>query len=360
MTLAVNIAQSGSNNVTFRNKIINGACVIDQRNAGASVTIPAGGAYTLDRWQAQASQASKYTVQQSSTAPAGFVSSAKLTSSSAYSLAAGDYFQFQQSIEGFNAADLNWGTANAKSVTLTFWVNASVTGTYGLFFVNNASTRIYSTTYTVSSANTWEQKTITLIGDTSGTWETTNSTGIRVAWILGYGSTYTGATANTWVALSNNFAVNGCVNFLGTSGATFYITGVQLEAGTTASPFEYRQYGTELNLCQRYCYVSSNNGVQYAPLGGLAPCKVVGLVTVNYYFPVTMRATPTLTSSSLSLFGFYDFSFSGNPTTLSIDQANLNYAVVNYSGGSGGTVGTLGRVLANSTTTTLITLSAEL
>ena len=298
MTLAVNIAQGGSNNVTFRNKLINGACVIDQRNAGASVT-PTTDAYTLDRWKAQSSQSSKFSVQQNAgsvTPPAGFTNYLGVTSLSAYSVGSGDYFAIDQRIEGYNMADLNWGSANAKTVTLSFWVRSSLTGTFGGCFTNNAFNRSYPFTYTISSANTWEQKSVTITGDTAGTWLTTNGLGMYVQFGLGVGSTYSG-TAGSWAA-SGYTSATGATSVVGTSGATFYITGVQLEAGTTASPFEYRQYGTELALCQRYCWVYSGNSYAYAR----GPVLNVGTTSTIWYtqYPTTMRAAPSLTANNIT------------------------------------------------------------
>jgi len=253
MTLAVNIAQSGSSNVTFRNRIINGAMVFDQRNAGASVT-PASGTYTLDRWLTYQSVASKFSVQQNAgavTPPIGFGNYLGATSLSSYAVLSGDYYLIQQMIEGFNTVDLAFGTANAKTVTLSFWVYSSLTGTFGGVLNNSAGNRSYPFTYTISTANTWEQKTITVAGDTSGTWiGATNGIGLMVRFGLGVGTTYSG-TAGAWAG-ATYFSATGATSVVGTNGATFYITGVQLEAGTTASPFEYRQYGTELALCQRY------------------------------------------------------------------------------------------------------------
>jgi hypothetical protein len=293
MTLAVNIAQSGSNNVTFRNRIINGAMVLDQRNAGASVT-PANNTYTLDRWQGGVSQASKFTIQQNAgavTPPAGFTNYLGATSSSAYSVGASDYFFIRQFIEGFNTADLNWGTANAKTVTLSFWVRSSLTGTFGGALTNSAQDRNYPFTYTISSANTWEQESVTIAGDTTGTWLTTNGQGIGLIFGLGVGSTYSG-TAGAWTS-SVVVSATGATSVVGTNGATFYITGVQLEAGTTASPFEYRQYGTELALCQRYYeIIQSVNNI------GQASQSVYDGVSGGANFRVEKRTTPTVTRVS--------------------------------------------------------------
>jgi hypothetical protein len=251
MTNAVTVAQGGSNNVTFRNRIINGAMVIDQRNAGASVSPNTSvDVFPCDRFAVQASQNSKCTAQQVTTAPTGFKNSLKITSSSAYSVGVNDYFDIYQKIEGYNVADMAFGTASAVTFTLSFWVQSSLTGTFGGSVYNNAFNRSYPFSYTISSANTWEYKTVTITGDTSGTWTTDNTCGLGVGFGLGVGTNYSG-TAGAWTG-SGKFSVTGAVSVVGTSGATFYITGVQLEAGTTASPFEYRQYGTELQLCQRY------------------------------------------------------------------------------------------------------------
>ena len=275
----------------FKNRIINGAMMIDQRNAGASVT-PTTAGYTLDRWRAALSQASKYSVQQSSVAANGFTNSALITSLSAYSVGASENFRFEQFVEGFNASDLGWGTANAQTVTLSFWVRSSLTGTFGGAFLNSAENRSYPFSYTISSANTWEQKTVTVAGDTSGTWLTNNGIGIRVSFSLGAGSTVSG-TAGSW---SSNFytSATGATSVVGTNGATFYITGVQLEKGSTATSFDYRPYGTELMLCQRYCLVYGENA--YTVFGNGYAFSTTGVTTITY-LPVEMRVIPTLTAT---------------------------------------------------------------
>ncbi len=221
MTLAVNLAQGASNNVTFRNKIINGNMVINQR--GFSGT-PASLEYTLDRWRALMSTASsKFTVSQNAgsvTPPAGFINYLGVTSSSAYSVVAADQYGIQQWIEGYNIADLDWGTASAQPVTLSFWVRSSLTGTFGGSLGNSGGSRSYPFTFTISSANTWEQKSITVTGDTSGTWLTDNSRGLGVVFGLGVGSTLSG-TAGSWSG--NDYrSATGAVSVVGTNGATFY------------------------------------------------------------------------------------------------------------------------------------------
>ena len=287
MTLAVNLAQGASNNVTFRNRIINGACVIDQRNAGASVTNAAAtAAFSLDRWKYYGTSASKFTIQQNAgsvTPPVGFTNYLGITSLSANTPAATDEYILTQNIEGYNIADLAWGTASAKSITISFQVYSSLTGTFSGALGNSANTRIYPFTYTISSANTWTTASITIAGDTSGTWLTTNGVGIRVNFNLGTGSTYLG-TAGSWSGTFANGAT-GSVNVLGTNGATFYITGVQLEAGTTASPFEYRQYGTEFSLCQRYYQLAD---------GYVGSAYITTNYVCNLTFTTAMRAAPTV------------------------------------------------------------------
>ena len=250
MTTSDGVSSSGL--YGFKNRIINGAMAIDQRNAGASVT-PANGAYTLDRWAAFTNGAGVYTVQQSSTAPAGFTNSLLCTVTTIDSSVTGtDYYMLQHKVEGFNSADFAWGSASAASVTLSFWVRSSITGTYSVKLGNSASDRYYVATYTINSANTWEQKTITLTGDTSGTWVTNNGTGIELRFAMAIGSSFTTSTLNAWTAGSSFGATTASNNWIGTNGATFYITGVQLEKGSTATSFDYRPYSAELAMCQRY------------------------------------------------------------------------------------------------------------
>jgi hypothetical protein len=248
---------SAVNSLGFRNRIINGGMVIDQRNAGASVTVTGGSSYySCDRWQEWMSQNSKYSIQRSTTAPTGFINSLLATSLSAYSVISSDSFALNQIIEGLNCADLAWGTASASTVTVSFWVRSSLTGTFGGALSNSAVNRSYPFTYTISSANTFEYKTITIPGDTSGTWLTDNGIGIRLWFSIGAGSTYLG-TAGSWAGADYRGAT-GQTSVVGTNGATFYITGVQLEAGSVATPFERRDYGRELIMCQRYYEKSYN------------------------------------------------------------------------------------------------------
>jgi hypothetical protein len=276
----------------FTNRIINGAMVFDQRNAGASVT-PAANTYTLDRWRMLfgGSATSKMSFQQSSTAPAGFINSIIATVVSAYSVTGSDSINISQRIEGLNVADLAWGTASASTVTLSFWVRSSLTGTFGGSLKNSAEDRSYPFTYTISSANTFEQKTVTVAGDTSGTWLTTNGIGLIVNFSLANGGT-TAGTAGTWASTNYNSAT-GATNVVATAAATFYITGVQLEKGSTATSFDYRPYTTELQLCQRYLPAyradsgTSNWRLPAAAVSG------TNQIYATVIFPVTTRVKPT-------------------------------------------------------------------
>ena len=272
-----------------RNLIINGACVIDQRNGGASVT-PADTNYTIDRWRYTASQASKFTFQQNAgsvTPPAGFENYMGFTVASAVSVGSGDYFAITQRIEGYNVNQLEFGTANAKTVTLSFWVRSSLTGTFGGSLRGASFGRSYPFTYSISSANTWEYKTVAVAGDTSGTYQSGNTTGLEVIFGLGVGSTYSG-TAGAWTA-SGHFSATGAVSVVGTGSATWYITGIQLEIGEQATPFEHRSYGDELARCQRYYTEIQKASGQAINTSQTVLCGV---------FPTEMRATPTASLSA--------------------------------------------------------------
>ena len=286
-----------------KNRIINGDFRIDQRNAGASVT-PATiyNQYTLDRWNYVFDTASKISIQQNAasvTPPSGFSNYLGATTVSAYSVTSGNFLFISQKIEGYNIADLAWGTANAKTVTLSFWVRSSLTGTFGGSLRNSAGDRSYPFNYTISVANTWELKSITIAGDTSGTWLTTNGIGVELGFGLGVGSTYLG-TAGSWAG-ANYISATGAVSVVGTASATFYITGVQLEVGTSATPFERRLYNQELANCQRYFAKTYDTGT----VPGTA--TTAGALGINvsatwayaspgtWCFPVAMRTSPTIT-----------------------------------------------------------------
>jgi hypothetical protein len=274
-----------------RNRIINGDMRIDQRNGGASVT-PTAGTYTLDRWYCAMPVTSKYSVVRNTTAPTGFTNSALVTSLSAYTVGASETFNIQQVIEGFNVADLNYGTASAVTTTLSFWVRSSLTGTFGGAIQNGSGSRSYPFTFTVSAANTFEYKTIAVPGDTSGTWPSDNTAAMAVIFSLGTGSTLSG-TAGSWSG-SNFKSATGATSVVGTNGATFYITGVQIESGSVATPFERRSYGQELALCQRY--FETNPTDEY--LFGVYPGGTNVFVAYSYTWKAAKRAIPTVTVAS--------------------------------------------------------------
>jgi hypothetical protein len=290
----------------FKNRIINGAMVFDQRNAGASIgTASSTSTYTLDRWVAVFSQNSKFTIQQNAgsvTPPVGFTNYLGITTTTAYS-GSGDIFSIGQNIEGFNTADLGFGTANAKTITVSFWVRSSLTGTFGGALQNSALNRSYPFTFTISVAGTWEYKTITVAGDTSGTWiGATNGIGLRL-WInLGSGSTYSG-TAGAWASADYRSAT-GAVSVIGTLNATLYITGVQLEVGSTATNFDVRSIGTELALAQRYYQQIGGNsfvGNPLYPIIGNGFAFSTNQADIYVPLRVTMRSTPTITSSGTAI-----------------------------------------------------------
>ena len=312
------VSISGTNGVTFpdsslqaaaaspyvlKNLIINGDMRIDQRNAGASVS--AQNVYTVDRWQALASVASKYTTQQNAgsvTPPDDFTNYLGATSTSAYSVGSGDYFYLLQKVEGLNASHLKWGTASAKTVTLSFKVRSSLTGTFVVAIRSGADDAAYPATYTINSANTWETKSITIAGPTSGTFATTNSACFGIWFSLGAGSGFN-ATANTWGA-GGALSVSGATSVVGTNGATFYITGVQLEIGTSATPFERRLYSQELMNCQRYYEKSYDYSVVPGTASNNSSCAVIysanSTASPGLKFQVVKRAAPTLTGYSYS------------------------------------------------------------
>jgi hypothetical protein len=279
----------------FKNRIINGDMRIDQRNAGAAVT--ASQAYIVDRFLVLNGTDGSYSAQQDSSAPAGFVNSIKYTTTTADgTLTTTQNLTIRQQIEGTNVSDLAWGTANAKTVTLSFWVRSSLTGTFGGALRNSAADRSYPFTYTISAADTWEYKTVTIAGDTSGTWLTTTGIGLRVDFGLGAGPDRSG-TAGAWNS-NNNVSATGAVSVIGTLNATWYVTGVQLEVAPSATSFDYRPFSTELQLCQRYYEKSYNIDVAVgtALAVGWSSNTLQNLLEgpSGVIFKVTKRANPTM------------------------------------------------------------------
>lgn len=347
--------------ISFKNRIINSAMVIDQRNAGASVTVSSGStSYPVDRMlgYVETGSSGTFTAQQSTTVPAGFKNSVVLTTATAdSSITASEGYSFQHRVEGLNVADLGWGTANAQTITLSFWVRSSLTGTFAGSVTNGSFNRAYVFNYSISSANTWEYKTVTIAGDTGGTWLTTNGIGLIVYLSMGAGSNYN-QTAGSWGGFG--YSTSGAVNLIGTNGATLYITGVQLEVGTQATTFDYRSYGTELALCQRYYYKNKPNAVgnRLAPVVVESTTAAAGIVQ----FPVSMRTNPTSleqsgTASDYSVYGSGGaIVCSAVPSTAT---ATNDQALVALTVASGLTAGQAGQIRA-ATTNGYLAWSAEL
>ena len=333
LTIGTTVLGAG-NSSSFKNRIINGAMVITQR--GTSSFTAADNLYTLDRWVCAVNPASKFTVIQSSDAPAGFNNSLLVTSSSAYTVGAAEYETIAQRIEGYNIADLGFGTASAKTITISFWVKSSLTGSFGAAITNIGETRCYPFSYTISSANTWEQKSVTIAGDTSGSWATTTSTGINLYISLGTGTNLSG-TANAWTG-STKVQPTGSVSVVGTNGATWYITGVQLEVGSTATNFDYRPYTTELQLCQRYYYrIKAAAAQQIIAISGLNYATNGAIVVVPY--PVPLRTAPTALEQSGTAGDYRLSNAAGSSVACTavpdFSSASIAYGIVNTTVASG-------------------------
>jgi hypothetical protein len=345
----------------FTNRIINGAMQVSQYNGTSSYTVTGTG-YVLDRWSCVSSQSSKFSVQQNAgsvTPPVGFSNYFGVTSLSAYTVGSAEQFTVYQPIEGLNCSDLAWGTANASTVTLSFWVRSSLTGTFGGSITNSDSSRSYPYTYTISAANTWEQKTVTIAGDTSGTWLTTNGIGVTVRFGLGVGSTLSG-TAGSWAA-ANYRSATGATSVVGTNGATFYITGVQLEKGSTATSFDYRPYTTELQLCQRYLPAFS----AAAGTGTLGTGQTVSTASAlaTVVFPVQTRVPPTgITISAAGDFGATQTGGSAVAYTgVAFNTATVSCGEVNGTGASSlGAAGGCTQFRARNTSALLLFTGCEL
>jgi hypothetical protein len=295
--------------------------VIDQRNAGASVTNIAGYVYSLDRFLLAGSQASKFTVQQNASAvtpPVGFSNYLGATSSSAYTVGVAEQFFITQRIEGLNVSDLAWGTASASTVTLSFQVRSSLTGTFGGSLQNSANNRSYPFTYSIPVANTWTTISITVAGDTTGTWLTTNGIGIQINFSIGAGTSASG-TAGSWAG-SAYYSATGATSVVGTSGATFYITGVQLEKGSVATSFDYRPYGTELSLCQRYLPAFTNTVSGAYTISNAGGITTTTTARITIPFQVAARVPPTgLTTTAASGFFLYNGSqLNQSPTAVTL------------------------------------------
>ena len=350
---------TGYNN--FKNRIINGAMVIDQRNAGASQSYGStGSTYCLDRFFLGNSQTGKVTSQQNAgsvTPPAGFQNYLGVTVAAAITPSASDTFYLSQAIEGCNLLDLNWGTANAQSITISAWVRSSATGTFGGSVINSGAIsprRTYCFTYNIPVANTWTYITVTIPGDTTGTWyQIGNGVGMYVVFSYGVGST--NSTTSGSFQNGNQISATGAVSIMGTLGATFYITGVQLEKGSTATSFDYRPYGTELVLCQRYFVKTYGQSVAVPTnsSGGFVRTRSYSgsYGAFVWLLPVTMRTAPTAT--------IYNQSTSAVNSWWNVDASTSATADVSTTGEQSITVESSG-LSTNNTYEFQLTGSAEL
>jgi hypothetical protein len=343
----------------LKNRLINGSMVIDQRNAGASVTQTTSATYAVDRWFGYGDAASKFTMQQNAgsvTPPVGFSNYWGITSSSAFSITSTSIFDIAQRVEGYNIADWNWGSANAKTVTLSFWVRSSLTGTFGGSLGNDPADRSYAFSYTISAANTWEQKSITIAGDTTGTWNTTNGKGLQLAFGLGVGSTYS-TTAGAWT--SGFYASStGAVSVVGTNGATWYITGVQLEVGSSATGFEYVNYQTSLANCQRYFIKYGGDQVYEHVASGMG---IAGTqANCDTPMPVPMRTTPSSSISTLALNDGVNALITITSGNIQTTESSPRRTSITYIVASGVTTYRPYIVNTNNSTSGFLALSAEL
>jgi hypothetical protein len=286
----------------FRNKIINGDMRIAQRGT-ATITGSGTAQYPVDRW-AVYNGTGTVTFAQSTDAPAGFTNSILATVTATGSYSTSGYTQITHKIEGFNCQDLAYGTTSAKTIVFSFWVKSSVVGIQNVSFKNSGNNRVYVSKYTVDVANTWEKKTITVVGDTTGTWLVDSGVGLEVTFNLGMGTTYD-VTDGSWQAAAAKYSTSDAIDFAANSGATFRVTGVQLEANTQPTPFEQRPYGVELALCQRYYQRWQPYSYQYQSIGytsGQGVGSAPAVLPLSAYPRTFTTANVSLTFSSASHF----------------------------------------------------------
>jgi hypothetical protein len=318
----------------FKNRIINGAMVISQR-FGTSNNNNAGNSYTLDRFVSNSSPFNCAQNLNGVTPPGGFTKYLGFQTSVPTAISAGSYNGVAQAIEGYNIADFNWGSSNAVAATLSFWVYSSVTGTWGGVAYNDSFDYSYVFTYSIPVANTWTYITLTIPAPTTGTFNSTTSTGVKIYWSMGTGSTYSGTATGAWQA-GGYLGATGAVAIANTNNATFYITGVQLEKGSIATSFDYRPYGTEFNLCQRYYSALPDTGAQNGLGAGV--CLNSSLFYFVAVYPVPMRTAPSFTSTGT----FQVIVTTGyTPSSVTLNAAGttsaaLVAAISGVTGGNGG------------------------
>ena len=356
------ITPAGTNQLGNRNLIINGAMQVAQR--GTQVTgVSTSGYLTVDRFKINFSSLGTWTIDQATDAPAGFTKSFKATCTTAdASPAASDGVAMVYQFEAQDLQLLDFGASGAKSITLSFWVKSNKTGTatFAVFQLDN-SNKLVSFEYSISSADTWEQKTITIPGDTAGVINDDNGAGLQFEWWFNSGSNYSsGSHQATWTTFAQG---DRNPSNLGVGGATsdyFAITGVQLEVGEVATPFEHRSYSDELARCQRYYWnvflgdeTESNSAIaQGTNFNG-------GTSFFNLYPPVSMRASPSLeASNTANYYVAYHNSGSSNVSTLTFDSA-AHPNVIEFSASTGGSGGQA-IILRRQNASSILRFSAEL
>jgi len=336
------------NALGVRNLIINGDMRIDQRNNGSAVTTT--NTFVTDRWKQDQVGGGVISFQRSTESPDDFNYSLSATVTTAD--ATPSYYRIAQKIEGSNVIHLNCGTSSAQTITLSFWVRSSITGTYCIGLQNSAFNRGYSSEYTINSANTWERKTITATCDTTGTWLIDNGIGLTVYFDLGSSASYN-LTPDTWTS-ANAWKTSNQTAWIGTSGATFYITGIQLEVGTEATPFEQRPYDMELARCQRYFqrhYDPALRGVYNGVTSG-------GASRMGFLIPVSMRATPVATTTGT--FSFWNGATTTSATTTNGIFTSTSSVEFDFNIGAASTQGQACIAYTSNSTTKWIDLNSEL
>jgi hypothetical protein len=353
VTFPDSTTQNTTDRYGFVNRIINGDMRVAQRGTAA---VTASGAFPVDRFFIGNSTDGAFSAQQDSSAPVGFITSTKVTTTTAdATLTTTQRISFFQLIEGTNVSDLGFGTANAKTVTLSFWVRSSLTGTFAGSLQNSAANRSYPFTYTISVADTWEQKSVTIAGDTSGTWLTTTGIGLQVIFSLGAGPDRTG-TAGAWTG-ANIQSATGAVSVIGTLNATWYVTGVQLEVGSVATPFERRPYGTELALCQRYLPAYK------ASAANELICYAQAASSTTYRAVIPFQVTPRVKPTGITVSANGDFYVNGNanvtPTAMVFNDGSLVAGAIQITG-SGMTAGYSCVLYSNSSNAQILFTGCEL
>ena len=343
------------NNINFRNIIINGGMDLAQRGTSTS-SITSSGYNTADRFKVTVSNMGTWTQTQSTEVPTGqgFAKSLKMDCTTAdASPSAGDFLIIEQQVEGQNLQYLKKGTSSAESVTLSFWVKSNKTGTYIFELVDNDNSRAISKSYTISSADTWEKKTITYAGDTSGAFDNDNAGSLRLFFWLGGGTNYTSGTLNTsWGTRVDTNAAVGQVNLADSTSNEWYVTGVQLEAGTTASDFEFLPYDVNLQRCQRYYYKRLSENA-YGP-GSQGMQIGSSNVMIQGYHPVVMRSAPSMSGSNWSI------EYSGSSAAWSMGSTRTSTTAWSSENSLSGTDGNAAILYANNNTAADITGDSEL